>query len=298
MRFEIRIPISPSDGFFRRIEYLCRSLRACGGITATANVVVSVGGDVEPFDIAGSLSWHDESVTWRWVDRDAFRYDTFHTTGFNRFEVESEAEIVLFADADLIFVAGIDDVLKALEHTPAIAGVMAHAPPSQRNLDWERLFSEARIPPPADAYQYGGWRFLFDDPTQRLAPAYYNFGAVFVPGAWIPALRTVYEREIVFAEEAGLGDFKGQVALTLAVYRLGLRRFVLEPRYNFPNDPRFDAAYPEDLDDVRILHYLRGEIVHRDRDFASAEALSELVLRDDLHGSNEVLRATVRALMP
>jgi hypothetical protein len=85
--------------------------------------------------------------------------------------------------------------------------------------------------------------------------------------------------------------------LTLGLYRLGLRRITLEPRYNFANDPLFDAAYPEDLRDVRILHYLRTNIVSRERDFASSAALDALIARRDLRGSNEVLRTTVAKLV-
>jgi hypothetical protein len=295
MKLEVRVPISPTDYFFRRVQFLHRSLRACGGATGQADLVVSVGADIEPFDIAETQPWSRDQVKWRWVDRDAFRRDSFHATGLDRFKATSNADIVLFADADVIFVAGVDDLLEALGHRPAIAGVIAHVPP-KKDLDWDRLFNDAQIPLPQDGYQYSGWRLMCHEPAQRIVPAYYNFGAVFIPGNWVSTLGYIYERTISLAENADLGYYKGQIALTLALYRLGRRRFALELRYNFPNDPLFDAAYPEDLRDIRILHYLRTKIVSRDRDFASIEALKALVARQDLVGSNEVLRATIKKL--
>ena len=296
MKFEIRVPISPREDFFRRIEFLHRSIRACRGDTANAHLVVSVGDDIEPFDIAGREPWSRDQVTWRWVDREAFRRLSYFATGLDRFRVESDADIVLFADADVIFVQGVDDLLKSLLHQPAIAGVMAHVHPPP-GLDWIRLFTEAQIPLPTDAYQHSGWRLMCDDPALRFGPAYYNFGAVFVPGEWLPSLAYVFERSLPVAENAGAGVWKAQVALTMALYRLGLRRLALEPRYNFPNIPLFESGYPEDLRDIRILHYLRTEIVNRERDFSSPEALRSLVGRKDLTGSNEVLRTTLEKLL-
>lgn len=295
MKFEVRVPISPREDFFRRIEFLHRSLRACGGLTAQARLVVSVGDDIEPFDIADAQPWSRDQVTWRWVDREAFRRDSYHATGLDRFKAKSDADIVLFADGDVIFVAGIDDILESLVHGPMIAGVIAHAPPKS-DTDWDSLFTDAKIPPSRDAYQYSGWRLMCDHSAQQFIPAYYNFGAVFVPGNWLPMLGYVYERSISIAENAGFDFFKSQMALTLALYRLGLRRAALDPRYNFPNDPLFNSAYPQDLRDIRILHYLRTDIVNRERDFASPEALRVLIEREDLTGSNEVLRRTVQKL--
>jgi hypothetical protein len=295
MKFEIRVPISPREDFFRRVEFLHRSIRGCGGLTSEARLVVSIGADVEPFDVAIREPWSRDQVTWRWVDREEFRQYSFYATGTDRFRVRSDADIILFADADVIFVSGIDDLLESLMHQPAIAGVMAHVHPPP-GLDWQRLFTEQQIPLPTDAYQHSGWRLMCDDPALRFAPAYFNFGAVFVPGAWLPPLAYVYERSIAPAEQAGVGLWKSQVALTLSIYRLGLRRLALEPRYNFPNLPIFEAAYPEDLKDVRILHYLRTEIVDRERDFSSPEALRALIARKDLTGANEALRATVEKL--
>jgi hypothetical protein len=89
-----------------------------------------------------------------------------------------------------------------------------------------------------------------------------------------------------------------QLALALSAARSGGKKLVLQPRYNFPNQRGFDEAYPDDLADIRFLHYLRTDTVDRDRDFASLDAMLRLVDRTDLDGSNEVLRQRVEKLLP
>ena len=59
-------------------------------------------------------AWARAYVDGRWVDREAFRRDSYYATGVDRLKVVSDADIVLFADADVIFVAGIDDLLESL----------------------------------------------------------------------------------------------------------------------------------------------------------------------------------------
>src|SRR5690348_5757800 len=83
MKFEIRVPISPREDFFRRVEFLHRSVRACGGLTAEAKLVVSIGEDIDPFDVVAREPWSRDQVTWRWVDREAFRRDSFFATGLD-----------------------------------------------------------------------------------------------------------------------------------------------------------------------------------------------------------------------
>jgi hypothetical protein len=90
--------------------------------------------------------------------------------------------------------------------------------------------------------------------------------------------------------------FRFQIALTLVIQKHQLPVRGLPLRYNFPNDPGFEKKYPKELGDIRILHYLRCEIVHREKDFDSLEKVAALVRRSDLTGSNEVLRQCIEGL--
>jgi hypothetical protein len=92
--------------------------------------------------------------------------------------------------------------------------------------------------------------------------------------------------------------FRFQIALTLTIEKHKLPSRTIPLRYNFPNDPGFDQKYPNDLSDVRILHYLRCEVVHRERDFVDLTRVAALIQRRDLRGSNEVLRRCVEELYP
>ena len=99
---------------------------------------------------------------------------------------------------------------------------------------------------------------MFHRHDLRFSPIYYNFGAVFVAGRFLPDLAAAYLRQLVIAEKADVGYFIGQLALTLAIYELDLPRIALSLRYNFPNGPQWEATYPQDLTDIRILHYSGG----------------------------------------
>jgi hypothetical protein len=298
---EIRVAISPKPYFFRQVECLYRSAQACGGRTGHVRMVVSVGEDTEPYDIAATQPWSNENVIWRWAPREEFRKLSYHATGLDLFKVESDASVVLFADADTVFVNSVDDVLESLEAVPAIAGVMAYVPPfatpwfTRPGETWETLFAKLGWRLPSDLHQHTGWGTMLNRHDVRFAPIYYNFGVVFVPGHFLPDLAAAFERQLVTAEKADVGYFQSQLALTLAIYELDLRRIALPPRYNFVNDPLFEANYPQDLADLRILHYLTDK-VQRETIWQSPQETLAFIRRGNLSPSNEALRRTVEKL--
>jgi hypothetical protein len=195
----------------------------------------------------------------------------------------------------------VDDLLKALAHGPAIAGVITHVPPwyvhRQAASSWQELFEAMGMRMPRDRFQHTGWDILFSEPSWRFAPAYFNLGAVFVPGSLMPGLARSFFAQLKKAAKSGVGYFKSQLALSLAIYELDLPRVALDVRYNFPNHPGFDRAYPGELQNVRIIHYLRDEIVNRRRIWETPEATAALLRRTDLQGSNEVLRKRIEDLV-
>jgi hypothetical protein len=302
MRFEVRIPISPRPHFFTRVKLIARSLRACGGMTAGARVVVSVGEDCEPYDLEADQPWSKGVVQWRWVDRQEFRKLSFHATGLDRMRASSDADVVLCLDADTIFIRGVDDLLAAIAENPVVAGMIAFRPPFSQapkfNQGWRQVFDRFGLQLPSAQYEYSGWRFMYEIHKSRWTPAYYNYAALFVPGAFMSDLAREYEKYL-FACDPNmfrLPDVLGQVALTMAIHELNLPRTALSPRYNFPNDPRFEQRYSDDFRDLRILHFLRRTVVDRDRDFASPQAIEALIARSDLKGSNELLRHRIAEL--
>jgi hypothetical protein len=301
MNVEIRIPISPTPHFFRQVHYICRSFSERGGVAADARFLISVGDDCEPYDLHALNPWSLERVRWSWVDRDLFRRFSYHATTLDRYTNPTEADVVLFLDADTMLVRDVDDVFQSIVAQQAVAGVIAHVPPFARersNIDWQTVFAAMgrRLPPAR--FQHTGWGSMLADPRHRFAPAYYNYGAVFFPGS-------------AFAEVAArIGDcldatlaapvypgFYSQLALTLAIYDADLPHVSLDLRYNYPNEEWADGLHAGELEDVRIIHYLREHVLGTRRETWGTDAAFRAFLdRRDLSGSNEVLRKTVAAL--
>ena len=118
MKVEVRIPVSPTPHFFRQIEYLSRAFAAYGGLAANARFRVSVGDDCEPYDLAALNPWGGKRVDWHWADREQFRAISYNATNLDRFQSESDADIVMLLDADTMLVRNVDDVLEALVAEP------------------------------------------------------------------------------------------------------------------------------------------------------------------------------------
>lgn len=130
----------------------------------------------------------------------------------------------------------------------------------------------------------------------RLTPVYFNFGMVVAPAEMMDKVGADIAGADKVVTEILNTFFRFQIALTLVIQKHQLPTRALPLRYNFPNDRGFDKKYPEELRDVRILHYLRCEVVHREDDFASLDKVAALIARLDLQGSNEVLRCCVEDL--
>lgn len=298
MKFEVRIPISPTPHFFRQIEYLWRSYASCGGHTANVRIRVFVGEDCEPYDLYEVNPWSRGHIEWNWSDREGFRRRGYGVT--DRFHATTDADIVLLQDADTLVIRSLDDLLESLVTAPMVAGVMTHVPPfwGLAGHSWKNVYASVGRAMPPDRYEHSGWKGMFHDPAHRFAPAYFNFGVVFVPGALMPALANEYERQLETAQRTPIHRvFSGQLAFSLALYELNIPRTALPIRYNYPNDEWADRLHVNDLADVRIIHYLREEVIGSRRGTWGDEAAFKAFLhRKDLTGSNEVLRSTTSRL--
>jgi hypothetical protein len=297
---EIRVPISPTPDFFRRVHFMAASVRQIGGALADHEFVVCVGGDEEPVDLSERLPWSKNyPITWRWVDRERFRADNYWETSREIFRRPARGKLVMCADADVLFVRDFSELLDNLQESPAVAGVIAHAPPFPKPSEmWEQLCSDYGVSVPPSIHEHTGWGFMVKATEHRYTPVYFNFGMVIAPAEMMNAIG----EEIIAADDLVTTHlttfFRFQIALTLAIQKKNLPSRALPLRYNFPNDPRFDRKYPDELAHVRILHYLRCEIVHRENDFTDLEKVAALIRRRDLQGTNEVFRKRLHELYP
>lgn len=287
MRLEVRIPGSPLPHYYNRVRIIARSVRE---FYPDAVVRFYVGSEEE------LLLPSSPGVECLPVPRGAFLQwkGTAHpyiATMMQRFKPPFTGTHVLMLDADVIMTGRIDELFAV----PALSAVMAHVPPFDP-ARWRQLYFMAGLAFPSFEHELSGWGTMFNDPAVRYSPPYFNTGVVFAP-AWI--LETLYESymaELMRIKSVMDSYFFEQIALTLALEKARLPVNVLPLRYNFPNQPEFDRAHPEELADVRLLHFLRTDTVSREADFESPESIARLVGRVDLSGSNEVFRRRVGGL--
>ncbi|MES1201976.1 MAG: glycosyltransferase family A protein [Pseudomonadota bacterium] len=310
---EVRTTISPLPHFFRRIHFLAASLRALGGELANHEIVVSVGGgDYENY--YETQPWSNAyPLTWRRVPPDAYARLGYRATNRDRAAHVARAEFVMMVDADVIVLRDFSSLLAELRAEPAIVGVMAHISPfkvmtlkpdaaERMGADrsdaacWRLLADHFGVPELRLDQQYSGWGFMDTESDRRLGPHYFNGGMVLGPRALMEKM-CAYYTEAEEAVDALMDNYsRPQLARTLACAKAGAPCRSLPARYNFPNDPVFEQFHSDEARDIAVLHYLRHDVVHRDRDFTDRDAVDRLVARADLTGSNEELRRRVAEL--
>jgi hypothetical protein len=305
---ELHVPISPREFFFTRVRYIAKSLRCLGGDFASSKIVATVGDLAPAIDLDRLLPWsRDEGIEWRWVNNDFFvkwhaSGNPYIATMMDRFRTGFQSEYVIIADADILFLRDPSALFSLVKQGLDIGGVMAHVSPFATGDElshaesWNRLFDAFDLPPPILEFEHSGWGIMFDHEPSRYSPAYFNSGMMIgtseamnrmAPLA-LPALNAVRSVMDTF--------FFDQLAFTLMMYKARINKKLIPLRFNFPNQTEFEHRYPDDAESISVLHYLRTEVVDRDRIFASQDAIQSFVARDDLVGSNEQLRSRVEAL--
>lgn len=297
---EARVPISPTPTFFARTRLLAASLREFYPDTIVKAYIGQSGG-ATPALMAMARNELPMNGPCRvdcieWIDGPEFDIWMSTTSPYlatmnRRFVPDACADVVAIFDADVVCVGSFDDLFEVA----AVQGVQAHVP-SLPNSVWESLFHQFGAPTQDFGFRYGGAGIMC--PSDATGPWYVNSGFVLAPRPLFERLCKPYQEAIGFLRERYSDTYWfDQWALALAAAKAEVPIRSLSPRYNFPNQHGFDVAYPDDLTDVRFLHYLRLDTVHRDRDFASWDAACQFVRRCDLSGSNEVLRQSTKKLM-
>ncbi len=301
---EVRIPISPRADYFNRIRIIALSIRE---FYPDATIRVTIGSEAPPRDLSVELPWSRRlGVQWHWISASSFLQwkDTEHpyiATMMERFQPPFCAKYVLMLDADVIAVRAFDELF---EKPDALKAVMAHVSPFRvRGVPdahvscWNQLYRDYGLAPPVFKYEVSGWRAMEADPVQRYSPAYFNTGVLFARAELLDRLHEGYMNALTFVRRNMDSYFFEQIALTLAIDALRIPVDVLPLRYNYPNQVEFDTLHPSELGDIRLLHFLRTQVVSRERDFETESATQMLASRKDLRGSNEILRRRVAALM-
>jgi hypothetical protein len=291
---EIHLPISPTPTFFTMVHYFAASLRLNGGPLAASRIVVTVGDDCEPEDLLARLPWSRRyPIEWRWLDRDLYRRHSYYATALERFRYPFRARIVMLADADELFVGGFGEIVESCRRDRVLAGLIAHISPFKDRGEmptsafWSRLFETAGLGEPPFVCEHTGWGTMSLDPADRYSPPYFNLGMLVAPAEVMAEIGSIIYQEMAHVDAVLETGYRCQLALTLAVQRLGVRWLPLTMRYNYPNDEQIASRYVEDLADVRLFHYLRQGVLLKGRDFESPERVGAWLARRDIDGVNQ-----------
>jgi lipopolysaccharide biosynthesis glycosyltransferase len=254
------------------------------------------------------LPWaRDEGIEWRWVNRDFFctwyrSNNPYIATMMDRFRRRYFSQYVIIADADILFLRDLSDLVALIDGRLDVGGVMTHVPPfrdveggSHAEL-WARMFNAFDLPPPILEFEHTGWGYMFHEAPARYSPAYFNSGMVIGTGEALNVMAPLAYPALTAVRSVLDTFFFDQIAFTLMMYKARVNKKLIPIKFNFPNDRFFETQFDVDAQDIAILHYLRTEVVDRDRIFESPESIEAFVERQDLSGSNEQLRSRVEGI--
>lgn len=279
---EIHVAISPTPVFFNRMHYLAASLAEHGGHYADSPLVVTVGEDVEPFDLAEDTPWAGNyPIEFRWLPRADYQRRQFWATRNQRLHHRHTADQVLLLDPDVLVVGPLDELVQRSHDQQALLGFPAHVSPVDEGFSWDRLFAAAGLGPALNQVEHTGYGFMFHDTANRYSPPYFNLGVIMAPAAHLALMATTIDAELEIAAAAST-KFRSQPALTMAMLRHDVPWELMNARYNFPNDDRFIDRYPDCFDDLRLVHYLRKDDFDKESTFGSPEQIGALLDRTDV----------------
>jgi hypothetical protein len=296
-KLAILIAGSPNAAFYSQVAASAAALRALPWSRWEPSLHLYLGGEIDPTllerwrpylaDVAVSLvapSRFAREGDWAQSD-DVFNY------------APRDADLLVAMDADVLPVGPFEEIADTVAHGDVVAGTLAHAAfpgTSSPADDWQRVADGLVTGTLALDYEYSLLRY--PEPRDNRIPFYLNFGVIFFS-------RPVFERLVpsFLSLRPAVGsrmrddDFSAQVALALAIANTGVQAMPLPLRFNFPNDRLAETLYPEELESVRAIHYLRTDQFDRHRIFASADAF-EHFLELPLDGANRLLQDAVRRL--
>ncbi|WP_158545823.1 hypothetical protein [Thalassococcus profundi] len=294
MKLEFLLCGSPTDGFFSQMAFFRLCLDALGGDEARARLVCTFG-DHTVEEIPARWQPYFERIEVHWAHAPGAPNPAHMHQHEMRFDLlDPTADLSVLCDADVAVLAPVGPMARELLAEQALGGVIAHYhfPWEGRDRnpgrDWPEIARAVLGRDIATPYRYT--LVPQEDPPE--APFYINYGMFAGPPAQLAAFHA-HDLQLRPRVAAQLGDWWApQVSLALTCIDLGLPVRALPMRWNFPNDPIADRMYPQELEHVVFLHYLRGQAFRRDRVFADAQAFARFLDRP-VEGSNAVFQRAV-----
>jgi hypothetical protein len=297
------IPASPTRGFFSQIAAFNTALDRLTWSHWQPSILVCMGGQL---DTSAYEEWQPylRDVTIIFAPRSDSEKILFYYAqidGLFRW-APLDADVLVRMDADTLPVGDLEDVLDHVIETTSIAGVMAHfgfpvRPGMFASHETWRQVADGLISGRLD-FRYSYSLMEANAPEEiRTAPFYLNDGAVFFPRS---LFRKFAERYLNLRPRLmeRLADpyYSGQIALSLAVAEMRARTCALPMRYNFPNDVVATRKFPEELESVKIFHYLRTDQFDRQLIFTDGSHYQSF-LNAPLTGVNKVFQENVRRII-
>lgn len=299
MKIEFLIAGSPNDAFYSQVAMFRLALDALGDLYHRARIVLCLVSKEGPSPTPERWQPWLNRVEIQWADQE---HAARLTHGQELFALtDASADISIICDADTMFLRPLpEDFLAEMVASPAICAVIAHYPTPTHNFDdfpgpastpemWQRMGEALGCPIPLTVPY-----LLARDGA--LGPSFYvNHAFVAAPPDLIRQLGVLQTAVRPALESVLTNQYDDQIAVALAVETGKLPHRRLPLRYNFPNDQDADELYPEEMQQVIMMHYLRRNAFERHAIFASAAAFDEF-LALPLTGSNAVFQEAVRTL--
>ncbi len=301
MRLEFRIPISPTRKFYSLVRFFDFALRRLPGAHyRNARVRVVVGDYCDLDHVRRENAWSEKSdIVWEKTPDRTFEEFHWGGTANRRLEIDPNgADVIVLSDADTVLLRDIDPLLGAPQPSrPTVRGHMAHFPPplgpgavapnSWGPNFWPWLFDHFGLPWPSSAYRYS-----IGGDQSPWSPAYFNLGFVALNA---PAVSQLAEeiaettRRVTMTTESVM---RCQIALTIVAYRNGFDLDALPAAYNAANDLAHLQRNALDVDQIRVLHFLREDEITRDE--FQPDRIDSMLGRRLVNPANIALQALAR----
>lgn len=293
-------PASPTDAFFSQIAMFKLSLDALGGVYKQADIIITFGDEqIRPIPDRWKFLL-EKKVIINWAAPTEYLLKKYHAQGDAQWIYDhGNYDYVCIVDADVLIVRPIDDLLTNMLQDPAITGTIAHYPfPTNTGENpqqvWQNLATHFIGKPIDFEYRY---TLVEGEPLEStFCPFYINFGFILMSPEIIQTIRETYlDIRKNVAPLLKYPYFSAQVALALAVAANQIPTRAVGLKYNFPNDSNADHLHLNELNDVRLIHYLRTEKFDRQKIFTTKTEF-EHFLSLDLTGSNKIFQDYIKNL--
>jgi hypothetical protein len=297
-KLALLVAASPTPAFYSQLAATSRALRSLKWTAWEPELCVYFGREANLGELEAWMP-HLEDVEMSFVSASRYRREGEWAQSDDVFRLAPlDADVLLAIDADVLPVREFEDVVSTVAEAGAVAGCIAHCsfPGSESPRgDWARVTEGLTREPLTYDYEYT--LLEYPEPADNDVPFYLNFGAVFFARSAFERISSDFLVVRPAIEERLVDpDFSAQIALTIAIANAGVPTIELPMRFNFPNDAAAEQRFPEELEDSRMIHYLRTDTFDRHEIFVSErEYLRFLDL--PMTGANRVFQSAVRELL-